>query len=239
MPPELAKSGWDALRKNPHSAVDAYNFGTLISEVFNGDFAGSDQAAQTKGIPPSMHAAYKRLVNANPKARINVGGFMEMGLRSGGFFDTPLIKLTEGIENLGVKSAEERDEFLRYGRKRAGISSNYWLTTGVSDLDQLADDFPEDFFKMKVLPELINSVEFGAGGPKAFGLVMKISGKLSTEDFEVKVMPAVIRLFGNPDRALRVCLLDNLPLMIDKLPQRVVNDKIFPQLVSSPLFYGV
>ena len=103
-----------------------------------------------------------------------------------------------------------------------------------SDLDQLTDDFPEDFFKMKVLPELINSVEFGGGGPKAFSVVMKISGKLSTEDFEAKVMPAVIRLFGNPDRALRVCLLDNLPLMIDKLPQKVVNDKIFPQMVSYP-----
>ncbi len=100
-----------------------------------------------------------------------------------------------------------------------------------SDLDQLADDFPEDFFKMKVLPELLKSVEFGGGGPKAFGVVMKISAKLSSDDFETKVTPVVIRLFGNPDRAIRVCLLDSLPLMIDRLPPKVVNDKIFPQIV--------
>ncbi|KAI2627285.1 ARM repeat-containing protein [Hypomontagnella submonticulosa] len=212
-PPELARSGWDFLKKSPHSAVDAYNFGTTIFEVFNGDFMGADQAGQTKGIPPTMHAGYKRLVNANPKARITVGAFLEQGRRSGGFFDSSLIKLTEGIDNLGVKSETEKEEFL-------------------DDLDQLTDDFPEDFFKMKVLPELLKSVEFGGGGPKAFGVVMKIATKLTSEDFEARVQPVVIRLFGNPDRAIRVCLLDNLPGMIDRLPQKVVNDKIFPNMVS-------
>ncbi|OTB00856.1 hypothetical protein M426DRAFT_323971 [Hypoxylon sp. CI-4A] len=212
-PPELARSGWETIKKSPHSAIDAYNFGTTIFEVFNGDFMGGDQAGQTKNIPPTMHAGYKRLVNANPKARITVGAFLEQGRRSGGFFDSSLIKLTEGIDNLGVKSESEREEFLE-------------------DLDQLTDDFPEDFFKMKVLPELLKSVEFGGGGPKAFSVVMKISTKLSNDDFEARVQPVVIRLFGNPDRAIRVCLLDNLPLMIDRLSQKIVSDKIFPNMVS-------
>lgn len=88
---------------------------------------------------------------------------------------------------------------------------------------------------MKVLPELLKSVEFGGGGPKAFGVVMKIGTKLSDDDFDSKVTPVVIRLFGNPDRAIRVCLLDNLPLMIDRLSQKVVNDKLFPHIVSCPL----
>lgn len=112
-PPELARSGWDAIKRSPHSAVDSYNFGTLIFEAFNGDYSGGDQAGQTKGIPPTMHASYKRLVNAAPKARINVGAFLELGLRRGAFFDTPLIKLTDGVDNLGVKSPEEREAFLR------------------------------------------------------------------------------------------------------------------------------
>ncbi|KAL1838230.1 hypothetical protein VTJ49DRAFT_2928 [Mycothermus thermophilus] len=211
-PPELA-SGWDALKRSPHSAVDAYGFGALVFEVFNGSFNGGDQAGQTKNIPPSMHSSYKRLTNANPKARLSVANFLEQGRRHGSFFDSPLIKLTDGIENLGVKTEEEREEFL-------------------DDLEQLTDDFPEDFFKMKVLPELLKSVEFGGGGPKAFGVVMKIATKLSNDDFESKVTPVLIRLFGNPDRAIRVCLLDNLPLMIDRLPQKLVNDKIFPQIVT-------
>lgn len=85
---------------------------------------------------------------------------------------------------------------------------------------------------MKVLPELLKSVEFGGGGAKAFSVVMKIATKLSDDDFNSKVTPVVIRLFQNPDRAIRVCLLDSLPLMIDRLSQKVVNDKIFPNLVG-------
>ncbi|KAF6811284.1 hypothetical protein CSOJ01_05842 [Colletotrichum sojae] len=212
-PPEIARGGWEAIKKSPHSAVDSFGFGCLVFEVFNGDFMGSDQAGQTKNIPPTMQQSYKRLVNPNSKARVSVGHFLEQGQRSGSFFDSPLIKLTEGIENLGVKTETEREEFL-------------------DDLDQLSDDFPEDFFKMKVLPELIKSVEFGGGGPKAFSVVMKIAAKLSNEDFDVKITPVVVRLFSNPDRAIRVCLLDSLPLMIDRLPQKIVNDKIFPQLVT-------
>jgi SCY1-like protein 1 len=99
-------------------------------------------------------------------------------------------------------------------------------------LDQLSDDFPEDFFKLKVLPELIKSVEYGGGGPKALNVILKIATKMSNEDFESKITPFVVRAFSNPDRALRVCLLDNLHLMIDRIPQKIVNDKIFPQLVS-------
>ena len=101
-----------------------------------------------------------------------------------------------------------------------------------SQLDDLSDDFPEDFFKMKVLPELLKSVEFGGGGPRVFGAIMKISKKLSEEEYEQKITPVVVRLFQNQDRALRVCLLDNLPLMIDHLSQKVVNNSIFPQMVS-------
>lgn len=223
----MSKSGWDAIKRNPLTAVDAYNFGTLIFEVFNGNFVGADQAAQTKNIPPTMHSTYRRLVNANPKARVSVGNFLEQGKRSGGFFNTPLIKLTDSVDNLGMKTEEEREEFLRLVARLVKIR----MLSNFSDLDGLSDDFPEDYFKMKILPELLKSVEFGGGGPKVFGVVMKISTKLTDDEFEARVTPAVVRLFSSPDRAIRVSLLDNLPVMIDRLSQKIVNDKIFPQMV--------
>lgn len=95
-----------------------------------------------------------------------------------------------------------------------------------------SDDFPEDFFKVKVLPELLKSVEFGGGGPKSFALVMRIATKLSEDEYDTQITPVIIRLFASPDRAMRVCLLDNLPLMIDHLSQKIVSDKIFPQMVT-------
>lgn len=213
-PPEIAKASWDAIKRHPLPAVDSYDFGILVFEVFNGGLVAADQVGQTKNVPPSMHQSYKRLLNANPKARLSVSYFRDQGRRSGGFFETPLIKLSEGIDSLGLKSEGEREEFL-------------------SELDEVAEDFPEEFFSVKVLPELLKSVEFGGGGPKVFAFVMKMGKKLSDEEWESKITPAIIRLFSNPDRAIRVCLLDCLPGMIDHLSQKVVNDKIFPQMVLS------
>jgi SCY1-like protein 1 len=64
-----------------------------------------------------MQSSYKRLCNANPKARISVGAFLDQGNRSGSFFDSSLIKLTEGIDNLDIKTPDEREEFLAYVSK--------------------------------------------------------------------------------------------------------------------------
>lgn len=66
-----------------------------------------------------MHQSYKRLLNANPKARLSVSHFRDQGRRSGGFFETPLIKLSEGIDSLGLKSDDEREEFLRFADEEA------------------------------------------------------------------------------------------------------------------------
>lgn len=85
---------------------------------------------------------------------------------------------------------------------------------------------------MKVLPELLKSVEFGGGGPKVLNVIIKISAKLSEDEYDQQITPVMVRLFQNQDRALRVCLLDNLPLMIDHLSQKIVSNQIFPQMVT-------
>lgn len=111
-PPEVAKAGWEGVRSNPVHAIDAYDYGILVSESFNGGFSGSDQIGSTKNIPLQMQTSYKRLTHAAPKMRLSVAHFLDQGSRSGAFFDTPLIELTEGIENLGLKSPSEKDAFL-------------------------------------------------------------------------------------------------------------------------------
>lgn len=111
-PPEVAKNGWDSVRRGPTHAMDAYSYGILVSEVFSGGFSGSEQIGSTQNVPLQMHTSYKRLTHAAPKMRLSVAHFLEQGSRSGGYFDTPLIQLTEGIENLGLKSDSEKDTFL-------------------------------------------------------------------------------------------------------------------------------
>lgn len=102
------------IKRHPLTAVDAYGLGILIFEVFNGNFSGGDQVGKTTNIPPSMHQSYKRLCTANPKLRLSPGHFVEQGKKHGGFFQTPLIRMTEDIESLGLKSDAEREQFIRY-----------------------------------------------------------------------------------------------------------------------------
>lgn len=111
-PPEVVKNGWDCVRRNPTHAVDAYSYGILVYEVFNGGFSGSDQVGSTKNIPTEMHNSYKRLTHAAPKMRLSPAHFLEQGVRAGGYFDTPLIQLTNNIDNMGLKSDSEKDQFL-------------------------------------------------------------------------------------------------------------------------------
>ena len=100
------------------------------------------------------------------------------------------------------------------------------------ELDELSDDFPEEFFKLKILPELLKSVQFGGGGPKVLNTILRIGSKLSDDEFELTLVPVIVRLFASPDRAMRVSLLDNLPVMIDRIPQKDVSNKIFPTMVT-------
>ena len=228
-PPEVLSNGWTAIKRSPLPAADAFGLGVLVYESFNGSFMGSDQLGQPKNIPNGMVQSYRKLINANPKLRLSAGHFLEQGMKTGGFFETPLIRITKGADSLGLKDEAERDEFLRYARHSLLVSK---FTDTNSQLDELSDDFPEDFFKMRILPELLKSVEFAGGGPKVFGAIMKIGAKLSDDEYEGRLVPVIVRLFASPDRALRVCLLDNLPLMIDRLPQKEVSGKIFPAIVS-------
>lgn len=63
-------------------------------------------------------------------------------------------------------------------------------------------------------------------------MVLKIGEKLSDEEWESTITPCIVRLFSVPDRATRVFLLDNLPKMIDHLSNKIVNDKIFPEMLT-------
>ncbi|QIW97369.1 hypothetical protein AMS68_002887 [Peltaster fructicola] len=218
-PPEAMKSGWDTIRSSPAHAVDSYGYGILVAEVFAGNLVGSDAISNSKGIPSKMQTSYKRLVHAVPKMRLSVGHFLEQGARPGAYFDSPLINLTDGIENLGLKSDNERDEFL-------------------SELEAVVAtaDLPEHYMHERILPELLKAVEFsspgGTSSARSLSLAMQLAAKLDDETYTAQITPIIVRLFSSPDRALRVSLLDNLPHMIDHLQQKIVTDKIFPQLVT-------
>ena len=78
---------------------------------------------------------------------------------------------------------------------------------------------------------MLKSFEFGGGGPKVFSIILSISEKLSDDDFERDIQPVIVRMFMSQERPIRMCLLESLSRVIDRLNAKVVNDKIFPNLV--------
>ena len=81
---------------------------------------------------------------------------------------------------------------------------------------------------------MLKSFEFGGGGSKVFTIIISIAEKLSDDDFEKDIQPVIVRMFASQERGIRMCLLENLGKVIDRLNPKIVNDKIFPNMVYSP-----
>ncbi|KAJ3377392.1 hypothetical protein HDU84_008677 [Entophlyctis sp. JEL0112] len=212
-PPECANGVWASITQYPPSAVDSWAFGTLIFEIFNGatSIQSRDALMDIRAIPKTLVNHYKMLLNSNPNARHQVAQVFEACCSPHGYFANDFINFVLALEQFGLKDVHEKDAFL-------------------NKLNDSIESFPSDFCKYKVLPDLIKALEFGGGGAKALPPILKISKDLSTEEFETTIVPVLVKMFGIPDRAMRVALCENLVSVIDRVSAKVLNDKIFPNL---------
>jgi hypothetical protein len=74
------------------------------------------------------------------------------------------------------------------------------------------------------------------GGPKVLSSMMKVGSHLPDEEFDKTIIPCIIRMFATPDRAIRMSLLEVLPSYVNRLSKKVVNEQIFPHVVSASSF---
>ena len=82
---------------------------------------------------------------------------------------------------------------------------------------------------------MLKAFEFGGGANKVFTIILSIAEKLSDEDFEKEIQPVIVRMFGSQERGVRMSLLENLTKIIERLNPKIVNDKVFPNLVCPRL----
>lgn len=108
-------------------------------------------------------------------------------------------------------------------------------TTYISTLKESATSFPPEFASFKVLPSLTSALEFGgASAATILPLILQIGASTSPENYTEVIIGPVIKLFASTDRSTRMTLLEHLPEYIENLDQKIVSDKIFPHLASSP-----
>ncbi|CAG8593593.1 5786_t:CDS:10, partial [Acaulospora morrowiae] len=210
--PEISKSSWDILKDHDIWVTDSWNYGILIYEVYNGKFTSSKQLDGLGSIPRDMQASYKQLINVNPKSRLSISNFIDIGLRANGYFQNDLIQTILFLENMNIKETEEKNNFFK-------------------KLNTLIDKFPPHICKFKILPELINALEFGSGGAKVLPLIIKIGNALDDSEYESVVLSSIVKMFTVPDRTIRLSLLENLASFVNRLDNKIINDKIFPNVV--------
>ncbi|KAI8867047.1 ARM repeat-containing protein [Ramicandelaber brevisporus] len=219
--PEQDKSVWTSIKNGPIGAIDSWQLGCLIYRIFNGEYSTRDELLKRGKIPSSIFPAYKKLLASDAKSRMSVGEFISLGSMNtsanssngGGYFNGDFIRTTIFLENIAIKDQSEKIQFL-------------------SNLDNKIENLPGEFCKYKILPELLRSLEYGAGGPRVLSSIIKIGKLLSDAEYSEKISPTIIRMFSSSDRQLRLALLENLSIFIPHLNNNIISESILPHLIS-------
>lgn len=95
-----------------------------------------------------------------------------------------------------------------------------------------ANSLPPEFASHRVLPSLVNALEFGgAPASQIIPLVLQLGVHASDEDQQTVVIAPILKLYSSQDRGTRMALLEHLNEYSDKLDKSTVADKVWPHLV--------
>uniref|UniRef100_A0A672J6L6 N-terminal kinase-like protein n=1 Tax=Salarias fasciatus TaxID=181472 RepID=A0A672J6L6_SALFA len=205
-PPETPNSGGDKW------LARVWRLGCLIWEVFNGPLPRTSSLRSLGKIPKTLVPHYCELVGANPRARPNPARFLQNCRAPGGFLSNSFVESNLFLEEIQIKEPAEKQQFFQ-------------------DLSENLDSFPEDFCKHKVLPQLLTAFEFGNAGAVVLTPLFKVGKFLSAEEYQLKIIPVIVKMFSSTDRAMRIRLLQQMEQFIQYLNEAAVNSQIFPHVV--------
>ncbi|KAK2397731.1 hypothetical protein P8452_18621 [Trifolium repens] len=207
---ELAKSDWAVIKKSPPWAIDSWGMGCLIYELFSGlKLSKTEELRNTGSIPKSLLPDYQRLLSSTPSRRLNTSKLIE----NSEYFQNKLVDTIHFMEILSLKDSVEKDTFFR-------------------KLPNLAEQLPRQIVLKKLLPLLASALEFGSAAAPALTALLKMGSWLSAEEFRVKVLPTIIKLFASNDRAVRVSLLQHIDQYGESLSAQAVDEQVYPHVAT-------
>lgn len=209
-PMELAKSDWALIRKSPVWAIDSWGLGCLMYELFTGvKLSKTEDLRNTACVPKTLLPDYQRLLGSAPSRRLNSAKL----INNSEFFQNKLVETIQFMDVLNLKDSVEKDAFFR-------------------KLVSLAEQLPRQIVLAKVLPMLAASLEFGSASASALNPLLKMGSWLPVDDFNVKVLPTLTKLFVSNDRGIRVGLLQHMDQFGSSLSSQVVDEQVFPHLAT-------
>ncbi|GAB2220726.1 hypothetical protein Droror1_Dr00008395 [Drosera rotundifolia] len=171
------------------------------------EFDGTTEASG--GTMLALLPDYQRLLSSMPSKRMNTSKLIE----NSEYFQNKLVDTIQFMEVLSLKDSVEKDNFFR-------------------KLPNLAEQLPRPIVLKKILPLLASALEFGSAAAPALIALLKMGSWLPTEEFSVKVLPIVVKLFSSNDRAIRVALLQHIDQFGDSLSAQVVDEQVYPHVAN-------
>ncbi|XP_057733356.1 uncharacterized protein LOC130948589 [Arachis stenosperma] len=209
-PMELVKSDWAAIKKSPPWSIDSWGMGCLIYEIFSGTRLGkTEELRNTGSIPKSLLPDYQRLLSSMPSRRLNTSKLIE----NSEYFQNKLVDTIHFMEILSLKDSVEKDTFFR-------------------KLPNLAEQLPRPIVLKKLLPLLASALEFGSAAAPALTALLKMGSWLSAEEFRVKVLPTIVKLYASNDRSIRVALLQHIDQYGESLSAQIVDEQVYPHVAT-------
>ncbi|RYQ91359.1 hypothetical protein Ahy_B09g097246 isoform B [Arachis hypogaea] len=208
-PMELVKSDWAAIKKSPPWSIDSWGMGCLIYEIFSGTRLGkTEELRNTGSIPKSLLPDYQRLLSSMPSRRLNTSKLIENK-----YFQNKLVDTIHFMEILSLKDSVEKDTFFR-------------------KLPNLAEQLPRPIVLKKVNLFGTSALEFGSAAAPALTALLKMGSWLSAEEFRVKVLPTIVKLYASNDRSIRVALLQHIDQYGESLTAQIVDEQVYPHVAT-------
>lgn len=209
--PSLQSRSWSSISNSPVHALDAWSLGCFIFECFNGEFNRKQDLLKTQDIPRKLIPQYKNLLSNTSRRRLSPAKFLKSK-----FFSNPVVQSVNFLDNLALKTKAEKETFFK-------------------QFPSKVDQIPDHCAKYKILPQLIQALEYGSGiscFTAILTAVLKIGAGLTEDEYNTLVIPSVVKLFSSNERAIRVHLLQHLKEYHENLGADLINKDIFPSVMS-------
>ncbi|KAK2982402.1 hypothetical protein RJ640_026245 [Escallonia rubra] len=99
-------------------------------------------------------------------------------------------------------------------------------------LPNLAEQLPRQIVLKKLLPLLASALEFGSAAAPALTALLKLGAWLSADEFSIKVVPTIVKLFASNDRAIRVSLLQHIDQYGEALSAQTIDEQVYPHVAT-------
>jgi len=180
------------------------------------NFNAAPSPASAGAIPKKLFPLWKRMLTPNAKTRLSTINFVPEVEMTGFWKENPLVSLVDGLDGFELRSDGEKSTLLRTIKDAADSGS-----------------LPEAFLIHRVLPSLLHSLSLpNAPSALMLPLVLAIGKNVPASTYSKVVLEPVVKLYASPDRGTRMALLDGLDQYADKLDNKTVNERVWPNLIT-------